>query len=458
MRTISIMRTWQLSIGVGLFLLVGCFFIILVLQLLVCSVGFCGPRTYLLLFQNNYELRPTGGFLGSYGVIKVEKGKVVELRIQDIYVPDGQIQGHVEPPWPIQAAFGQGWYRIRDSNFDPDFPRAVETMRWFFEKGGEEKADGVIAINLFVFGRILTTLGPLYIPDEAQPLTAENFYHRMQSEVELDFFPGSQQKQVYVSKVGRALLRRLHETTTKEKVRLFVSGLQLLRQKQIFIYVDDNLVQTFIRKLGWDGSLINRRTSRLNTFSLFEANLGANKGNCCIEREVNLSIQPKERSLQHTATIVFENRNPSSLKNPPYSFGGAYVNYIRIYLPKEARITTINIGPHQKYPAEAKEETTQEPISIGGPNWKEKLATHSALHRVDIQEVADKGLVSVGFFVVVDALGDETVRLTYDIPRSAIRIPGKIYIQKQAGVEYIPLRVGSRVYTIRSDMLLSLPF
>src|SRR3989338_4365332 len=56
-----------------------------------------GKKTYLVLFQNNLEIRPTGGFIGSYGLLTIEDGHVSDFRIFDVYQADGQLKGHVEP-------------------------------------------------------------------------------------------------------------------------------------------------------------------------------------------------------------------------------------------------------------------------------------------------------------------------------------------------------------------------
>src|SRR3989344_6988876 len=55
-------------------------------------------KTYIVLLQNNRELRPSGGFMGSYARFKVQGSGLKEFTVQDIYVPDGQIAGHIDPP------------------------------------------------------------------------------------------------------------------------------------------------------------------------------------------------------------------------------------------------------------------------------------------------------------------------------------------------------------------------
>ena len=96
-------------------------------------------KTYLILFQNNTELRPTGGFIGSYGLMTVKSGSMGSLSIHDVYEADGQLKAHVDPPMAFRDYMSQPNWFLRDSNFDPDFALSAQQAEWFLEKetGGE---------------------------------------------------------------------------------------------------------------------------------------------------------------------------------------------------------------------------------------------------------------------------------------------------------------------------------
>jgi len=95
-------------------------------------IGFNGPRKYLILFQNNNEIRPTGGFIGSYAFLYLNEGKIEELSIDDIYNPDGQIDVRnirVTPPKPIGDFLIEDRMYIRNANWDPDLPRSAAAIK-----------------------------------------------------------------------------------------------------------------------------------------------------------------------------------------------------------------------------------------------------------------------------------------------------------------------------------------
>ena len=107
-------------------------------------------KTYLVLFQNNMELRPTGGFIGSYALLNIGNGKMKGFSISDVYTADGQLKGHVDPPDAIRKYLAQPHFFLRDSNYDPDFVVSSEKAIWFLQKELGINVDGVIGINLFL--------------------------------------------------------------------------------------------------------------------------------------------------------------------------------------------------------------------------------------------------------------------------------------------------------------------
>ena len=133
-------------------------------------------KTYFLILQNNMELRPSGGFMGSYAKITFENGVLKKFQVKDIYEPDGQLEGHVEPPIPLQQASKTGDWRLRNANWEIDFQEAARDIKWFFEKGKEEDVQGIIAINLGLIIEILKVTGPIKPNDFPETINSDNFY------------------------------------------------------------------------------------------------------------------------------------------------------------------------------------------------------------------------------------------------------------------------------------------
>ncbi len=85
------------------------------------------PHRYLILFQNNNEIRPTGGFIGSYAIMDINDGYIENLETYDVYDLDGAYWEIIEPPEEFYK-FTSNW-RFRDSNYSPDFSYSAKKRR-----------------------------------------------------------------------------------------------------------------------------------------------------------------------------------------------------------------------------------------------------------------------------------------------------------------------------------------
>ena len=128
-------------------------------------MGKDAPRQYLLLFQNDAELRPTGGFWTAYGILKVDKGKVTPVASDDIYSLDAKLKSTIPAPRPILAYhINVPYLNIRDMNISPDFPTAIDTMLPYFQKVNSDKFDAVIGIDTQVLVDFVKVLGRVGVP------------------------------------------------------------------------------------------------------------------------------------------------------------------------------------------------------------------------------------------------------------------------------------------------------
>lgn len=314
-------------------------------DILPILVGENGKKSYLFLFQNNMELRPTGGFIGSYGVLTIEKGKLIDFEIQDVYFADGQLKGHVDPPEVLGKYLGlDGWY-LRDSNWDPDFPTSARRAAWFLEKETGRNVNGVIAVNLFVAQRFLKILKEINLPDYQEKIDDKNFFERAQYHAEVGFFPGSRAKRDFLGAVSNALWERLRLTTEEESIQIFLSLVRSIEEKDVLIFFDDEKSQSLMSKFNWDGGIKKPKCNLKNGecyedyLMLAEANVGVNKANYYLERNLFIDTKILETGqVEKKITIVYKNNSPSEIFP-----AGRYRNYLRIYLPVESEILSCQI-------------------------------------------------------------------------------------------------------------------
>lgn len=298
-------------------------------------LGFNGKMTYLILFQNNYELRPTGGFMGSYGLLTFDRGKPA-LTVEDIYVPDGQVTSHIDSPEPIQEAFQLGTWRLRDANWNPDFPESAKTIEWFFDKAGISQIDGVIATNLSTFQKLLKLVEPVSLTDYSEKITENNVWEKAQFYSQENFFPGSKQKREFLSDLSKEVLKKLDSSFIK-KVQAAKVLYQALSEKQILLYFNDQEVQKPFESLNWAGAVEKPRclpwlpSCVADSLFVVEANLGVNKANCCIERKEELFVTIDGSQVHHKLQVTLTNNSSQ------FRWGGRYKAWIRIIYGEEEK-------------------------------------------------------------------------------------------------------------------------
>ncbi len=314
-------------------------------------------KIYLVLFQNNMELRPTGGFIGSFALLNVLKGKILNFDIIDVYTADGQLKGHVDPPLPIRQYLSQPNWFLRDSNFDPDFAASSLQAAWFLQKEMGTSVDGVIGINLFFVQNLLKVTGPLTLPDfPGEVVSSDNFFFKAHYFAQSNFFPGSTQKKDFLNSVAKQLQFRLTEAKNISLFDFFTVIKKSLEEKNILLYSADPDLQSDIEKSTWGGRMIrigcltgsvNQSKSPDDMSACFpdylsvnEANLGVNKANYFVEKNIIVEKRIADDGLiTTTLTLSYENKNiPEVFSN------GTYKNYLRIFVPVGSKLLTATIN------------------------------------------------------------------------------------------------------------------
>lgn len=289
-----------------------------------------GSKNYLILLQNNAELRPTGGFIGSFAKVQFEGGKLKKLEVNDIYAIDGQLKIHVEPPKEILKDLGQKDFYLRDSNWEPDFPTAARQAEWFYTKETGERAEGVVALDISAIEDLLKVVGSLDLADYNQTVTAENLFEKALSMSEINFFPGTQAKKSFLTSLTASLFNKLFFLPNQNWPAVVTSLGKSLKEKHMSIYLDNPRLFSYVVSQNWASLLPRAAEGDLTDFlAPVEANLGANKANYYLDRKLNLETTiGKDGGVSHKLRVAYTNRSPSDAFP-----AGKYKNRMRIYLP-----------------------------------------------------------------------------------------------------------------------------
>ncbi|MEK9152448.1 MAG: DUF4012 domain-containing protein, partial [Patescibacteria group bacterium] len=145
-------------------------------SLIADAAGAAGTRRYLTVFQNNAELRATGGFIGSFALLDVKKGEIknIDMPGGGSYDLQGSLKSNYAAPQPLRL-INPRW-QFQDANWSPDFATSAQTISWFYGKSGGPSVDGVIAINASFMEKLLEVTGPIEMPEYGKTVTSRNFF------------------------------------------------------------------------------------------------------------------------------------------------------------------------------------------------------------------------------------------------------------------------------------------
>jgi len=359
-------------------------------------------KRYLLLFANNMELRPGGGFIGSYAIMKVADYTVQDIQVFDVYDADGQLTTRIEPPTPISEYLNQPFWYLRDSAFTGDFPQDfVQAETFLGIEMNEAPFDGGLLITTSGVKYLLSALDSLYIPDFQETITADNFYLKAQLHAESEFFPGSTQKKSFLGNVFDQIIFALPDSDPQ---KILDKTKDALDQKQLVLYSRDAQIQALFEEQFWAGSKLEP-TCTVPTapnciadylYSL-DANLGVNKANFFIQRPTDLNVHIDEKgTITNTLKVRYINDSHEGVFP-----GGTYKNYAQILLPPNAQIQSVKV-----------DGVAVSPLDETNFTYK-----------------------TVGFYLEIEPQQTREVRVTYRLPTTIVNGAGlyQLILQKQIG-------------------------
>ena len=310
-----------------------------------------GPQTYLLLMQNEDELRATGGFITSAGTFVVKDGDILNFVIEDSYAFDDPARLYPSAPWQLQQYMQLPTVLLRDANWSPDFPTSAAQAEYLYALTRFHGADGVIAIDQYAVKSLLTVLGPLQVEAVSYPITAENvvaFMRLAKGQAEAS----GENRKSFMNELGSAILDKIKTSKDISWISL-VKVLQAdLNAHHILLQFDDPGMAAVLAERGWDGAL---RPGAGDFLMVVDSNVGFNKVNAVIAEsltyEVDLSDPAAPSGL---LTVVHTNNATQGVPCVQFDmdYQGSYDNlinrcywdYLRIYKPLGAQL--LEATPH----------------------------------------------------------------------------------------------------------------
>ncbi|TSC84979.1 MAG: hypothetical protein G01um101413_363 [Parcubacteria group bacterium Gr01-1014_13] len=334
-------------------------------------LGFSQPQTYLILFLNNTEIRPGGGFIGAYGVVRVNKGMPEILKVEGTEILDNRSPQDFPsvPPEPLQKYLSIKRWGFRDSNWSPDFASSsIKGMDLFKKERGTAAEDitGVIGITPTLLEEVLKIGGPITV--NGQVFTAENFTEKLEYEVEFGYADQGlhfDERKKVLADLTHALMARIRGDILKHWSQYWALSQRMLAEKHIIAYSTDPETQSVLLAKNWAGEM--KQTS--GDYLLWvDANLAALKTDKVMDRELSYSFAPTT-SGRYIATVKMKYTNKGTFTK----FTTRYRTYARVFLPAGSQFVSV-LGSMKK-------DRTTEPgvVDQGVENGKQWFGTFTSI-------------------------------------------------------------------------------
>ena len=393
-------------------------------------------KKYLLLFQNDAELRPTGGFLTYYAIFRVEEGDIKVDSSSDIYNLDNSISSHPAAPEIVKKYFPSVRQAfIRDSNLSPDFVVSMQDFNKLYEKSSQKTdVDGIIAINTHFFVNIIRILGE--VSASGLTFTAENDERCDCPQVVYALEDTISRPVNYVKTDRKGLLGDLMFATLDKALksspklywgRLFQQFVIDANEKNIMFYLYDKGAQSGIEALNWAGRVKEFEGDYLY---ISDANFGGQKSNLFVDK--TLSIEYSSQNGEVTKKVTMEYKNPKPHSDCNLERGGLCLNatlrnYQRVLVPKGSVLKS------------------------------------SKGSQVKVGTSEDLGKTVFDAFFTVNPQGKASMSYEYKLPFKVSDNKLPFLIQKQPGVDNIPTTItvnGKKVesFDLRTDKEFTLTF
>jgi hypothetical protein len=299
-------------------------------------------KTFLLLFQNNMELRPGGGYIGSFGILKMQDGSVKELQTHDLSNFDGRVPNGITPPYPIKETLRVSDWKLRDSNFSPDFPTNAGKAEEFYHLGqGQENFVGVVAINSNVLISFLKVTGPVEVPGYPGTYDSENAVLNLEHQVEQGFYKQGiklGERKGVMNLLAEEIKKKVFALSMRDKIKLAEIILDDLNRKDIQLYFKDENLERQAQNAQWDGS-VDKNWSQ-DYLMLVDANMGALKSDYYMRRSFSYTVDLSGDVPTANLKITYNH----SAKQKDWMTKD-YLTYLRVYTPNGSWLTeTKNLG------------------------------------------------------------------------------------------------------------------
>jgi hypothetical protein len=397
------------------------------------------PATYLVLVQNNHELRATGGFISALAPVTFVDGRMQPVEFVDSYTFFSTDLTYPPAPAPMRTYMDIKLLTLRDANWSPNFPTAAALVRTLYQQHTGLAVDGVITVDLDAIALLLPAFGHLTLPGTTVPITQANIEQAMvqlwnnplsTDDITSDKPEGEwwRQRKDFMGQLSSVAFTRLQQRSF-DPVALAGGIVAALDRRAVQVYLFDPAVQQPWMMRGWDGGL--HPQAKADFLAVVDANLGYNKVDAVVMRQLDYRVTwPADATQGAEATLILTyshtlNRADPVCKATSYygtryeeMMARCYFDYSRVYVPAGSELLEVE-------------------------GWIGNTVTTSR---------GEHGTMQFGGYFVLNPGSRHQVTLRYRLPAHLRPENYQLVVQRQSGTDPLPIRLSAGT-AVHEDIL-----
>ncbi len=285
---------------------------------------FSGQHRFLIVTQNGAELRPAGGFMGTYGLVEFGPEGFHLTKYVDM---DTLPRDSLNLPLPTGGQVNYRHFYFRNSNWWMDFPTSAEVMMRFWQNLQQPRVDGIIAIDIPTIRDLLKIFGPITVPESREPLTAQNVMEQLTYIVEYQYGLAKGDKKNAVVSLAAELLRRVTNLGNEQILPTLASLGASANEKHVQLFFTDAEAQAAVVGVGWSGAL----APPLDTTDLLAVSNGVikpSKANIGVTKTLDYNVSLAADGSGETTLRLGYRKSPKLLLGVPQQW---LANYVRAH-------------------------------------------------------------------------------------------------------------------------------
>lgn len=307
-------------------------------------------RRIAVFFQNPSEIRPGGGFIGSYAELTIRNGNLENIEVRDVNESDRTLDLKTIPPKPLQALVTT--WRAADANWFFDFSLSAAKVIEFLEASDfyKEKSfqfDGAIGLSSEVIGDLLGLVGPIELKDRGIVVDQKNFLVEIQRQVELGLYKGAEHPKSVLKELVPRILEKLANMEPKDRDTVFGLMGDWLAKKEVLVYFKDSALERFFDQYNWTGkTAVLDPAFNGDYLAVVAANIGGGKTDIVLDQTITLTSQMDLDGTVSNHLVVSREHRGNTSKYDWYRVPNQ--SYIRVYTPPAVRLTNASGGIEKK--------------------------------------------------------------------------------------------------------------